>query len=178
MAVPWLDAFRSVAARPLILSLATVAGNGGPDVRSVICRRVEDDGSLWFTSDARSGKDAQLAMNSNVAAVYWAPATREQFRFWGGSEILNESSGNPSREELWKELTAETRAMFFWPPPGEPRVTDSRFVAASEAESPPATFDAIVLRPSRVEHLALSMHPHRRTRWTFSTHWTTEDLNP
>jgi PPOX class probable FMN-dependent enzyme len=181
MTPAWLVLFRTATAteRPLILSLATVGAVGHPQVRSVVCRRIESDGSLWFSSDSRSAKHAQLTAHPYAAAVCWIATTREQFRFAGSVEIVSEESPSQDRIDLWREMTRESRAMFFWPAPGTPRETnDTQFAPESDAPLPPPSFEILILRPHEVEHLRLSIRPHDRTRWTLTNGWNVERLNP
>jgi pyridoxamine 5'-phosphate oxidase len=183
MEIPWLEPFRSAAAReagrPIILALATVDEAGDPQVRSVVCRRVDDQGTLWIASDARSAKHHEIASHRRVAAVAWFPAPREQFRFSGLVQILDHSSDSPDRANLWQSLSPETRATFLWPAPGAPRTaSDDAFARASDDAAPAPSFEIGVLRPDVTEHLVLSTHPHRRRRWTFEHQWRVQEINP
>jgi PPOX class probable FMN-dependent enzyme len=180
MTPPWLELFRTATAteRPLILSLATVDAEGHPQVRSVVCRRIGSDGSLWVASDARSAKNAQLAADPHAAVVCWIANTREQFRFAGPVEIVSEESPSQDRVDLWREMTAESRAMYFWPVPGAPREGSNEFLTDNDDPIPPRSFEILILRPNEVEHLRLSVRPHDRTRWTLNDEWNLERLNP
>jgi hypothetical protein len=141
----------------------------------VICRRIGEDGSLWFTSDSRSAKMSEIAAHRRAAVVCWLPDSREQYRFCGPVELVNDES---LRQQFWDALTPETRAMFFWPEPGAPRSANSAFAPTANAPGPPGTFSLLSLRPVSVEHLMLSNYPHRRRRWTLATSWQREKLNP
>lgn len=169
MVIPWLESFRAAASseagRPIILALATVDAAGDPQVRSVVCRRVDDDGRIWITSDARSAKHCELAEHPRAAAVVWFPVVREQFRFNGRVQILDSASGSYDREKLWRSLSPATRGSFFGPRPGESRAEIDAFTESSEAPDPPASFEVLVLDPERAEHLVLTTHPHQRRRW-------------
>lgn len=178
MSVPWLDIIRD-AIKNAVLALATVDSNGHPRVRSVICRRIDDDGSLLITTDARSDKHAQLRSHAEAAAVIWLEETREQVRFVGRVEILGADSSSQERIELWQEMPPQSRAMFFWPTPGLPRESDdAAFLSSSEAMLPPVVFEVLKLRPKQVEYLGLTAHPHLRLRWTMGERWECEELNP
>lgn len=182
MTPEWIELFRTATAstQPLVMSLATVDSEGRPRVRSVVCRSIADDGSLWFASDARSGKNTQLRTgpsNGAVEVVAWLPVTREQFRLSGVARVI--PSGAEESRQMWEEINPESRAMYFWPPPGEARTPDdSAFIRTSDAPLPPPTFEVIVLQPTSVEHLSLAMHPHQRRRWTMERNWGCEELNP
>ena len=77
------------------------------------------------------------------------------------------------------KMTPQSRAMFFWPTPGDGRVPDDEaFVRSSDAPFPHETFLALTLRPTQLEYLRLSTHPHTRMRWTLAEKWECEALNP
>jgi pyridoxamine 5'-phosphate oxidase len=173
----WTDLLRAAveAVNPNVFSLATVDSNGDPQVRSIICRRIADDGSLWFTTDSRSAKVGEFLAHPQAAAIFWLPESRQQFRFSGLVRFMTDDA---ARAEIWRELTPETRAMFFWPEPGRPRASDSSFVPSSAEIVPPQTFSLLSLQPTIVEHLLLSSHPHRRRRWMIADAWRVEELNP
>ena len=178
---PWLDAFRlaTESVKPLVMALATVDELGSPSARHVICRLIDDVGSLVFTSDARSQKHAHLMRDPRAEAVCWLPPTREQFRFVGEVELIGPRRNEALRARIWSEITAETKATFFWAAPGQLKIdADELFPRVSEERLPPDNFELICLRPSAVEHLELATHPHRRTRWRGETNWSPESLNP
>ena len=161
----------------MVVTLATVDGDGSPRARSVICRRLDDLGRFWIVSDARSDKNRQLRQTSSVELVYWSAATREQVRLRGEAEILSSGDAN---EEMWRQQSDATRALFLWPEPGAPRDPDPAAFpnAIPASEPPPASFEVIVVPPQVVEHLDLNPHPHRRRRWRREAAWAAEELNP
>ena len=165
------------SASPMIVTLASIDPTGLPRARSVVCRRLDDDGRAWIVSDARSDKNRQLRHTPHAEAVYWSPTTRDQFRVYGDVELL--ADGEP-RLRLWKDLTDAARAPFVWPEPGAPRVADSAAFRAAvlATEPPPDSFNVIVLTPQVVEHLDLNPHPHRRRRWRRDVGWRCDELNP
>ena len=184
MTPEWLNLFRASIAgsgAPVIGTLATVDAAGAPRARSIVCRELGDDGSLWLTSDARSDKASHLRRRPEAELVFWLPATREQFRLSGRVELITAHEGDAAaRERHWLRLTDASRAMFHWPAPGQPRTNDAgAFPPPVGADAPvPDSFDVIVLQPTAVEHLLLPIQPHRRTRWRASNRWAREDLNP
>jgi PPOX class probable FMN-dependent enzyme len=184
MIAPWVEIFRasiaSAGAQPLVLTLATTDEAGHPNARSVVCRQMDDDGTLWFTSDARSEKVRQLLRNPSAAAVCWLASIREQFRWAAGSVELMTDTASSDVTRIWHALSPESKAMFDWPAPGEPREPNNdRFSRTRNASQPPESFCVLVLRPHRVEQLRLSVHPHQRVRWTLKNHqWVRQELNP
>lgn len=165
---------------PYVCTLATVDKNGAPRVRSVVCRKISPDGSVWMVSDARSEKNEQLKASPNAELCFWLPGRREQFRVGGSVKMWTASSNEPGRAELWKSVSDAVRAMFFWPSPGAKRLDPPEsFRSAVEASKPPPnSFEVLILRPRRVEHLQLSPHPHRRRRWMLAGNWSAAEVNP
>src|SRR4051794_40770616 len=152
----WLNLLREslaseAADRPAVIVLATLSRNGSPRARCVVCRAIDDDGSIWFVSDSRSKKNQQIKLDRRVEAVFWLANLRRQFRIRGEARVVG--SSEPRAIELWKNLTDATRAMFAWPAPGETRQnTDESFLTSLSADaSPPQTFEAIAIHPSLVE---------------------------
>ena len=181
MIVPWMPLLRQAVeaegAKPMLLGLATVDSSRGPQVRSIVCRRVDDRGSLWITSDSRSAKNAQLIVEPRASAVYWAAASRQQFRL-SGQVHIRLSADDLERNRMWQEMNPETRAAFFWPTPGAARALTETFVTAGKTDLPPATFSVLVLEPTTVDLLDVSVLPHTRRRWTKGREWQVEDINP
>lgn len=152
-------------AKPWIGALATVDASMRPRVRSVVCRKVEDDGCLWITCDSRSEKVRQIAEHPHGEIVFWLPSRREQFRVAGSLDRVE--VGDPRRTLAWRDLSDATRRTFFWPSdliPGDPAI--------------PASFAVLVLIPDRAEHLDLNPEPHRRVCWEADRGWLPERIEP
>ncbi len=159
---------------PMIASLATVDGHHRPRARSMVIRRIEADGSLWFCTDGRSDKAGEVRESPFAEVVFWLPSLREQFRVAGSVGRATDLE----RTELWGELSDAARALFAWPAPGRPRA-DEPFPKGLPREAPiPDNFEAMLVRPDRVDHLDLTGHPHRRTRWEGPPSWEAREINP
>lgn len=74
----WIaDAVEAEVGEPNAMTLATVDGDGRPDARVVLLRRITDTSLVWFT-DRRSAKGEQLAATSHAALVFhWQPLERQ-----------------------------------------------------------------------------------------------------
>jgi pyridoxamine 5'-phosphate oxidase len=178
MSPPWLKVFRAAIERlnvPIVLSLATVDRNGDPRVRSVVCRRVDDDGGLWFTSDARSAKNTELAAHPRAAASCLLMDLGLQFQFTGDAKVDRDFD---RRHAVWTSLKGKTRGTFFGPDPGAERAPADQFVESSNDEDPPESFSLIILHPSQVELLDVRTMPYFRRRWVYQARWLVRDLNP
>ena len=164
-------------ARRIIATLATVDPHGHPRARAVIVRWFDEQhDTIWMTTDSRSTKVAHLTVQPKVELVFWALHERHQFRLFGNMEIVN---GGSARQDIWEALNDASRALFFGPPPGEPRRAGDVFPPAiSAGVSPPETFVLLGLRPTEAEALELNEFPHRRRRWREAAGWKVELLNP
>jgi pyridoxamine 5'-phosphate oxidase len=162
---------------PSIMTLATASRNGSPRARSVVCRLIDDDGEIWFVSDARSKKNAQIRLHRKVEAVFWLPNSRRQYRIRGEARIV--TTDDSQTTALWRGLADATRAMFSWPEPGAMKSMNAYFPREIGSDAaPPSTFQAIAIHPMLIEALDLTTHPHRRRRWRRRNKWATEELNP
>lgn len=165
-------------AKPRIAALATVDEGGRPRVRSVVCRRVEEDGSLWVASDARSDKNEQIRARPFGEMVFWLSTRREQFRVAGEMEVVR--GDDLRRIPAWRDLSDSARALFLWEPPGMPIIgtggDNPERVPADAAI--PESFELLILHPDRAEHLDLKPHPHHRRRWREANGWEVEEIHP
>jgi pyridoxamine 5'-phosphate oxidase len=182
--IPWLGIFRAALQReygdrPRIVTLASVDAKRRPRARSVILRRIDDDGALWITSNAFAAKNEQLRESPVAELVAYLPGSREQFRLAGRAQVIGPAEDQGLREEFWKSMSDAARATFFWPRIGEP-VREGEAVPASTDTSVamPAVFELIAVKPEEVEHLTTAAIPHRRTRWREEREWTEERINP
>ena len=156
--------------------MATVDDAGRPRVRSVVCRKVEDGGSLWIASDARSEKNREARAHPFGEIAFWLPTLRQQFRIAGS---LSVTSASERRDRAWAELSDSARALFFWDPPGRPLGEDREFPEAVGAWTAiPGTFELLILKADRVDHLNLNEHPHRRLIWRADRSWGVRAVNP
>jgi pyridoxamine 5'-phosphate oxidase len=185
MPLPWVDLLRDsldaeFADRPRPATLATIGKDGAPRARTVICREIDAEGFQFFCSDARSDKNFEIRLRIEVEVVYWLPLQRRQYRLRGDAMIAGAAKSPPvDVARLWASLSDATRAMFFWPAPGEPLDPAATFPKAIDAGSaPPANFEVIIFGPATVEMLDLNPHPHDRRRWRRANEWREEPLNP
>ncbi|HEX8912574.1 MAG TPA: pyridoxamine 5'-phosphate oxidase family protein [Humisphaera sp.] len=182
----WIGELQSALTRefgdkPNVATLATVDKGGAPRARTVVCRRVQPDGSVLVASDARSEKNEQVKGTQQAEVVFWLPTLREQYRLFGSTRVMLPNPPEAARLEVWRAMSDAARALFFWPSPGAKRVEpDESFPKAVDAgQSPPNNFEVIVVRPRKVEHLNLNGHPHRRRRWMLAGKWTAAaEVNP
>ena len=155
--------------------LATVEA-GAPRCRTVVVRGVDAErGAVWFVTDGRSAKAAQLVADPRAEICWYFAGLREQYRLRGAIEPLEPAA----RQEAWEGLSPASRAVFFAPPPGTPRGEGDRFAETSEAPEPPACFRALRLVVARAELLELRPSPHERRAWVREGEgWVSARLRP
>lgn len=165
--------------KPRVMVLATVDRSGAPHARSLICRRLDDDGRIYAATDARSEKSGQLQGDRRAELVFWLPTLRLQFRISGETKLIAFPEDEPLRKEIWRELSDQARSLFFWPTPGVAADSDDAFAEAVSADvAPPRAFEILMVEPKQVDRLSLGTHPHRRRLWRADTNWTGVDVNP
>ena len=164
------------------LQLATVAADGTPRVRTLVFRGWAEPSALDLLTDGRSAKPAELAAQPAVELCWLLPRARSQFRLRGRVLPLPADLSAQERLGHWQRLTPEGRALWGWPPPGQP--LDGVAAGASiperlpEQAPMPDHFVLVRIGLEQVELLELSGHPHRRRRWRAGTGWEEEALTP
>jgi pyridoxamine 5'-phosphate oxidase len=82
----WLEeAVKSEAAEPNAMSLATVSGDGSPNVRIVLLKDIADK-SIRFYTNYKSTKGKDLEANPAAAVSFWWPELERQIRIKGSVE--------------------------------------------------------------------------------------------
>ena len=113
--------FREAAARrtqpnPDAMVVASVASNGEPSARVVLCKRIGDDGYVVFFTNYQSRKGRELAARPRAAAVFHWDALHRQIRIEG---------------PIVQSPAAESEQYF------ASRALDSRIAASASAQSEP-----------------------------------------
>ena len=70
---------------PAAMSLATVDQDGGPSIRIVLLRKIDERGFVFFTN-SQSRKGQQLATNPQAALCFHYDSLGEQVRVEGNTE--------------------------------------------------------------------------------------------
>lgn len=182
---PWRPLLRAARQRegrsPLArwLQLATVAGDGTPRVRTLVFRGWGGASCLDLLTDGRSAKAAELRAQPAVELCWLLPRARCQFRLRGGVLAFPGKQESAERERHWQALTPEGRALWGWPPPGQPLETSAPFPLTLPLETPlPEAFRLLRIALAQVELLELASQPHHRRRWRAAEGWREEPLNP
>jgi pyridoxamine 5'-phosphate oxidase len=178
---PWIDKLRLDLARrdgPPLMVLATVDADGAPTCRTVVLRRIDDNGIVAFCSHRDADKNKHLHRDARAAGTIWIEPTRSQFRL-RGRVTIHPSTSDVSRS-MWSSMSDSARALFAWPTPGESRAPDDAFVEGmGEGDDVPETFEAFELEADEADVLVLEGVPHDREIWTRQAdHWVTRKVNP
>jgi PPOX class probable FMN-dependent enzyme len=157
--------------------LATVSSTGTPRNRTVVVRGVTSEDALLIATDARSQKVAELQQQPWAALCWYFQAARRQFRFRGRTALVD--AQRELRADQWASLSERVRAQFSWPSPGAARAPEAAFEGPPPLE-PPAHFVLLVLRPTFVDFLDISVTPHRRIhhRRDAAGRWQALAVNP
>ena len=90
----WMAEAESSESRdPNAIALATVDGDGLPDVRMVLLKTVDRDGFVFYTN-AESAKGQQLAGNPQAAFVLYWKSLNRQIRVRGSVEGVTEAEAD------------------------------------------------------------------------------------
>ncbi|HEY4558147.1 MAG TPA: pyridoxamine 5'-phosphate oxidase family protein [Enteractinococcus sp.] len=93
-----------------LATLATVTPAGRPRVRSLILRQfAADPERLFFATDARSAKVAEIRANPQVALAMYDDAQSVQLRAEGAAAIIEDET---ERQRAWQTLAPHSRAQY------------------------------------------------------------------
>lgn len=150
--------------------LATVGLDGEPDARTVLLHRADaDQRRLYFNTDRRSLKYAEISQTARAMLVFFDPRSETQLRVRADIQMHYHDD---LTERLWHDIPAAGRRLYaIVAAPGTP-------ASGPTAGVPPATSDEggyenfVVLEatPTHLDWLHFSPAGHRRAafRWTES----------
>ncbi len=165
--------------------LATVTPEGNPANRTVVFRGFcQDSDNLQVVTDARSEKVFHLQQTPKAEICWYFSQSREQFRLSGHISLITAEMSQFStvRNQVWEQLSYQTRLQFFWPYPKRKRSKpETAFNSPPPAmETPPETFVVIIFSPYQVDHLQLKGNPQNRYLYWLeeSGNWEWIEVNP
>ena len=142
----WLPA-NDVLERPqMILSTAR---EGAPDARTVLLTEFDDEG-LYFHTDSRSRKVADLAANPAVALTFLWPGFTRQLVVQGAASVAPAAEQRDAferRSPYLKQLAWQNSPEFAQKPLDERVAEWASFDVPAE---PPTTWIGFVVRPTRL----------------------------
>jgi len=185
----WIaDAVEAQVGEPNAMTLATVDGDGRPDARIVLLRRITEHELVWFT-DRRSAKGEQLLATEHAALIlYWQPLER-QVRLRGPVTALDDDASDAyfasrprgSRLSAWASHQSQ-------PTPSRDAyerqvdAVEARFAGSEDIPRPPY-WGGYALTPVQVElWQGRRSRRHDRLRYVVDSarggRWSIERLQP
>lgn len=168
MAIKLLQRGASDAKSPLHTPvLASIDGEGNPQTRMVVFRQfLPATYQLYFHTDKRSAKIAEIEQNPTISLLFYDPKPRIQMRVTGQAFLLPQAIQN----EQWQKLNDRSKPVYqIEPAPGH-IITEP----AQASYLPDTThqgkdnFRAIGITMHRLEWLYLAAAGHRRAEFLFS----------
>lgn len=148
-----------------LLTLATVAADGRPDLRTVVLRHVDPARrEIRFHTDTRSPKLAAIRLEPRVALHWYDPACRLQVRIAAHASVHH---GDAVALAAWSAAAAMSRSCYTaTSAPGEPLAAfpAAPVPTAAGDDAGLAHFAVVSCRFTAVELLALDASGHRRVR--------------
>lgn len=156
--------------------LATQRG-GVPRQRSIVLRRVQrESGLLWFHTDVRSGKVADIEGCPQVSLLFYDAATETQLAVGGVARVLTEGV---DVDLLWEQSASSSLRMYLAPgaPGTESDAEDSnlpegvrgRIPERHELSAGRVNFAGVQVVVERMEWLQLSRGGNRRAVYVCSS---------
>jgi pyridoxine/pyridoxamine 5'-phosphate oxidase len=93
-----------------LVQAATIGLDGAPQLRTVVLRQVHrDQNAVWFHSDARSPKVAELRADPRISLLAYDPQSQLQIRLEGVASI---SEDELERRRMWTSSKAHTLVLY------------------------------------------------------------------
>jgi hypothetical protein len=168
MSAPWVKPVRELLdaefqGQPPVCVLATADARGTPTARCMVCRQINNEGGIVFTSDRRTRKDQHLRDRPECEVVFWLEKSRTQIRVTGRAAILDGQFDRFMREEWWDNVPVKDKPNFV---NAAGATTDTEARAAYASAQMPQTFEVIVVYADAVHVDDLSSLPPSRKDWT------------
>ncbi len=166
--------------------LASIDLHGAPNVRTVVFRGFDEQSDdLFFHTDKRSDKIAQLTQNPNVAVCWYFPLSREQFRLKAKAALLSEEQCeyHSLRQQHWFALSDKAKVAYFQPRPGiaiaELPYNSSIDTSQYDFSQVPENFILVKIAIRHVDYLNLSSTAHIRIIYHQQNDcWQSESIVP
>ncbi len=163
----WLPANSSVERPQMILS--TVSPDGGPDARTVLLTEFDDEG-LYFHTDSRSRKVADIAANPAVALTFLWPNFTRQLVVRGLAEFapaVEQDRAYRARSPYLKQLAWQNSPEFAQLPLEQRLALWASFSDDDHLRHPPETWLGFLVRPTRLTFWQSNPDaPSRRDEYT------------
>lgn len=180
-----LHAAASDRSHPMRLcTVATINGDGLPDARLLVLRgALREQSQLWFHTDCRAPKIAQLASRPGICIVTYDPRAGIQLRVYGHA-VIHTNDAVAARH--WEQTELAVRYAYgATSPPGTPiPVRDPRMASrrrkrtTQELEEGRQHFAVIDVAVTSVDWLQVSESGDRRAVLRADEDWTVTALSP
>lgn len=152
----------SSARHPLhLVTVATLGDGGGPRARTVVLRGFDAEGRvLWFHTDLRSPKAAEITRDGRVALHWYDAEARLQIRITAEAAVHH---GDAVARAAWQASRPMSQACYASPtPPGTPLPAFPAAAPAADDDRGLENFAVVRCRFTAVELLALHASGHER----------------
>ncbi|NNM86284.1 MAG: hypothetical protein HKL96_11090 [Phycisphaerales bacterium] len=174
-----------LSGRPLAAALATAAGRGGgASARMVVVRGLDTQlMELWFSTDVRSAKVADLAAAPQGELCIWLHRLRVQVRLRCRWRIIG-SSASRGRDRArwlaaWGEHSPHARRLFAGAMPGKSYANGRAAIPTTVGGEPPESFALCVGRVLQIDALVLGRPQHQRhVHQRVGRGWQSRRVNP
>jgi len=157
-------------------TVATIDSNGLPDARIVVLRQVDDESRmLWFHTDVRSGKIAQLQAKPEVLLLFWDEEQQVQLRCRASTTIHTDDT---EASNQWAKTWEGNRKMYLSeyepgsirpePHPGFPIALGENLPTREASEAGRPNFAVVECRVTTVDYLHLSRAGQTRARFEYA----------
>lgn len=124
----WLDeAIAEQAPEPNAMTLATVDADGRPSARTVLCKRVDSRGLVFFTN-LRSRKGMALAADPRVALTFCWLTVQRQVCITGDAESVDRA-----QTEAYAQSRPRGSQLSVWASPQSAVIADRDFLTTRKA---------------------------------------------
>jgi len=141
-------------------SLATIAPNNKPQLRTVVLRKVTSDLELFFYTDRRSNKVDQLLANNTIAVLFYHPKKLLQLQVTGKTIFVNDEQ---TLKSLWNKIPLNSRKDYTTAhAPGSLLHNPNQMDYLTNGNH----FCAVKIIPEAIEYLRLGRPHHIRVSFT------------
>ncbi|MDT0608577.1 pyridoxamine 5'-phosphate oxidase family protein [Croceitalea rosinachiae] len=141
-------------------SLASMDNHNNLQQRTVVLRKVSDELELYFYTDKRSNKVAQLTANQKTSTLFYHPEKLLQLQIQGISSLLRDEK---QVQQLWSEIPLNSRKDYATKrSPGSTIANHEEIDYLIEENN----FCVIKIVPKVIEYLRLGNPNHVRIKYT------------
>ncbi|WP_019987346.1 pyridoxamine 5'-phosphate oxidase family protein [Rudanella lutea] len=156
-------------------TLVTTSDDGPPDARMVVLRQADTERRvLWFHTDRRAQKVAQLRVHPVATLLFWDRTTQVQLRCRVKAQLHTDDE---AADAQWAATWEGSRKMYLSerepgspqpePYPGFPRELGERLPTREESEAGRPNFAAVACTVLSIDYLNLGRAGQTRARFSY-----------